>query len=286
MKFLILFLYHHTMFSLLALLIAALPFRFGIFEKATAIAVDNVGNVFVVDKAKHSFTKFSPSGDSLATVGSMGWGNLQFDAPVDIWVRNGLDIIVADYNNHRIERFNRKENYIATLFTRDDESSIARFGYPASAALNSRGELFVADRENKRLIKFSNFEKAEQSIGGFDAGKGKLRFPLQLEIDSTDRIFVLEKNRIVVFDSFGNYLSVFGQDILTNATGFTVFEDDVLVAQKSEIILFSLDGNHLETIPFSQLVSDDDSADVIDVAAWKNKLYLLTSETVYVITNE
>jgi len=212
---------------------------FGAFQQAIAISVDNAGNIFILDKANHSVQKFSSSGDSLAQFGSMGWGNLQFDSPRDIWVKNGLDIFVADYNNHRIQRFSRKLTYVATLFTRDDESSLTRFGYPTSFATNSKGELFVCDGENKRIIKFSSFEKAEIAFGGFDAGKGKLRSPLQLEIDSTDRIFVLENNRIVSFDAFGNYVRTFGEDILKNATGFTVYSDDILVANGNELALFS-----------------------------------------------
>jgi DNA-binding beta-propeller fold protein YncE len=258
--------------------------HFGTFELAAAISVDNAGNIFVLDKVKNSFQKFSIHGDSLGEFGSIGWGNLQFDSPRDIWVKNSLDIFVADYNNHRIQRFNRKLNYIATLFTRDDESSITRFGYPTSVATNSKGELFVCDGENKRIIKFSSFEKAEIAFGGFDAGKGKLRSPIQIEIDSADRIFVLENNRILSFDAFGNYLRTFGEDILNNATGFTVYGDDILVANRNELALFSLDGDVLGTFPLSNLLPDE-SADeeVIDIAVWKNTMYLLTPHSVNIV---
>ncbi len=255
---------------------------FGNFIDASAISIDQSGNIFILDKGAHSFYKYSAKGDSLFAFGGKGWNTTQLDLPNDIWAKNGLDIFIADYNNHRIERFNRKLNYLATLFTRDDESSLARFGYPVSVALNSRGDLFVADGENKRIIRFSNFEQAKQSIGGFDAGKGKIRAPLQIEIDSLDRLYVLEKNRIVSFDSFGNFLSIIGDGQIHSATGFTIFGDDILVAHNGNLSLFTLDGNFEGEKTFQDFFPKMDAQKIVDIAATNGVLFFLSSKSVFI----
>jgi len=270
----------NSMSIIFSLCILLLPV-FGHFIDATALSIDQNGNIFVLDKGAHAFYKFSSRGDSLFAFGGKGWNTNQLDTPCDIWAKNGLDIFVADYNNHRIERFNRKLNYVGTLFTRDDESSLARFGFPTSVVMNARGDVFVADGENKRIIRFSNFEHAKQSLGGYDAGKGKLRAPVQMELDSLDRLYVLEKKRIVVFDTFGNFLSVIGEEQIQSATGFTVFGDDILVANDGVMLLFSLDGRFIGEKKFADFFTEVEAQQIVDIAAVKNRIYFLTSTAVY-----
>jgi len=272
--------------SIIALLFAAIPLYFGKFEKAVAISIDNTGNVFVIDQGKNQFTKFSSDGDSIFSVGSQGWKDSEFDKPTDICAKNGLDIFISDYNNHRIQRYNRKMNFIGTLFTRDDESSLARFRFPLSVMMNSKGELLVVEGENKRVVKFSKFEKAEQSVGGFDAGKGKLKMPIQIDIDSSDRVFVLERTRIVVFDSFGNFLQIIGDGKFHNANGFCIVGDDILVANGNAMLLFSLSGEFLGTRNNREILFSDKDFEIIDFAVWKNRLYVLTEDRVYIVNQE
>lgn len=247
---------------------------FGNFEKAKAISIDINGNIYVVDEGNCFVQKFSLQGDSLVSLGNCGWSDYQFQNPKDIFAKNGLDIFVADFENHRVQRFNRKMNFIASFYTRDDEDLDNRFGFAQSVAVNSKNEIFIADGENKRVLKFSNFSSnVEKIIGGINAGKGKLKNPIQIEFDSLNQLYVLEKNKIICFDEFGNYFFTIGNELLKNATGFSIHRNKIFVAEDSTLKIFSLDGKFLEEKKIDFQIED--------VALYENHIFLLTEKKVF-----
>ena len=83
----------------------------GEFNSALRVAVDAVGNVYVVDWARASqggnsrIQKFTGSGIYLTQWGSFGNGNEQFEYPYGVAVDAAGDIFVADYDNFRIQKF-------------------------------------------------------------------------------------------------------------------------------------------------------------------------------------
>lgn len=255
---------------------------FGDFSRAHAVCLDPQGNVYVADGGTNTILKFDGEGKLLASIGGYGWGQLEFDQPYDVCATNGLDVFVADYGNHRIQRYNRKLEYIGTLYTRESSNELQRFGYPKGIAINRFGDLFVCDTENRRVLKISGFTRVVSSIGGIDAGKGRLVDPKALDVDSQDNLYVLETNRIVVFDNFGNYLRTLGTDKLRSASGFCVAQPSVFVAQEDTVLEFTLEGTIGEAIPCSDyvraLVSSDadiDRGDCVDVAADQSRLIVV-----------
>lgn len=173
--------------------------------KGTAVDVDINGRICVLDEATSTMTLLSKDGGRLGEVGGTGWEDNQFDAPRGLWARNSIDIFVADYGNHRIQRFDRNLNYVSTLFTRESSNPDERFGYPSDVALSRQGDLYICDTENSRILKISGSNRVERWFGGFDAGRGRLTRPRQVEIGPADRMYVLDGKRVVVFDAFGNF---------------------------------------------------------------------------------
>jgi len=169
------------------------------------VDVDINGRICLLDEEKSTITLLSRDGSKAGEVGGTGWENNQFDAPRGLWARNSIDIFVADYGNHRIQRFDRNLNYVSSLHTRDSANPDERFGYPSDVALSRQGDLYVCDTENSRILKVSGLSRVERSFGGFDAGRGRLVRPRQVEIGPGDRVYVLDGKRIVVFDPFGNF---------------------------------------------------------------------------------
>jgi hypothetical protein len=172
----------------------------------TSVDTDLAGSIVLLDRASSTLSLLDRHGTVRARIGAPGWSNDHFDAPAGLWARNGLDIFVADYGNHRIQRFDRGLAYVGSFSTREGEPASARFGYPLDVALSRLGDLFLLDGENNRVVKVNGFTTVERTFGGFDAGAGRLLEPRRLEVGPDDRVYVLDRDRVVVFDAFGNYL--------------------------------------------------------------------------------
>src|SRR6266851_7567000 len=125
------------------------------------LSVDPEGNVWVTDglgkEGKgHQVFKFSPDGKLLMTLGKRGVagsGPDEFNAPSATLVAPNGDIFVADGHggntNARIVKFDKTGKFIKTWGKKG--SAPGEFDIPHSLAFDSRGRLFVADRNNVRL---------------------------------------------------------------------------------------------------------------------------------------
>jgi DNA-binding beta-propeller fold protein YncE len=247
---------------------------FGSFGYASSVALEPGGEIIATDREGNRVYKFNSEGKPLSDIGGYGWGQLEFDQPYGV-ATNGLDVFVADNGNHRVQRFNRKLEYISTLFTRDNSDESQRFGYPVAVAVNRFGDLLVCERENNRVLKISGFQRVTRSIGGIDAGKGRLNDPLQVEIGPNDETYVLEKTRIVVFDHFGNYLRTVGRGMLRSASGLGVFRSSVFVADSNRVIELTTDGKFLQEMEVSSIIIDQPTSPCVDVAADAGRLVVL-----------
>lgn len=136
-------------------------FGAGMFIFPHGIFVDKDGNVWVTDgqgrEGKgHQVFKFSPDGKVLMTLGKAGVagdGQDTFNQPSDVVVGNNGDIFVADGHggntNARIVKFSKDGKFIKSWGKKG--SAPGEFDTPHSLAIDSRGRLFVADRNNNRL---------------------------------------------------------------------------------------------------------------------------------------
>jgi DNA-binding beta-propeller fold protein YncE len=70
-----------------------------------AIAVDELGNVYVADWGNNRIQKFDNNGQFLAKWGSEGIGEDQFIHPVALTVDLEGNVYVADFGNNRIQKF-------------------------------------------------------------------------------------------------------------------------------------------------------------------------------------
>jgi DNA-binding beta-propeller fold protein YncE len=257
-------------------------FAFGNFSRPKGIAVTPSGLVYVVDTGDNKLKVYSPSGDSLKEIGGSGWGQLEFDQPYDVAVGAGLDFYVADYGNHRIQRFDKDLNYISTLYTRDSDDPSQRFGYPTSVAVSRLGDLFLLDGEDIRVVKVNTFSTIERTFGGIEAGKGQLRNPRKVRVTNEDLVCVLDQQRIVVFDNFGNYVRTIGEGALTDPRGMTIHRDTLYVVDGKAIRMFDSEGRLLDVLVPSGTVQEGSEQPFNDIAVNGQRLFVLTDQEVKV----
>lgn len=133
----------------------------GVFKTAHSSRIDPEGNVWLGDIGHHTVQKFSPDGKLLMTLGTpdkAGRDKTHFNMPTDAVVTPKGDIFVADgYINSRIVHFDKNGKYVnewGTLGSRPGEFSV-----PHSIDVDSKGRLYVADRNNVRIQVFDQTGK-------------------------------------------------------------------------------------------------------------------------------
>jgi sugar lactone lactonase YvrE len=88
---------------------------FASFNNPSDIAIDNVGNIYVVDTENHCIRKIDTLGNvtTIAGDGTAGFLDAQgtsarFYNPTGITIDNAGNIYVADFINHRIRKLTRQ----------------------------------------------------------------------------------------------------------------------------------------------------------------------------------
>ena len=248
-----------------------------------AIEVDDAGNLYVVDTGNNRVLKLAGDGVVQAVVGGFGWQKEAFDRPMDASMKTGLDLYIADHNNERIERYDRRLNYISSYESDESLPEGLRFGLPVSVAASRHGELFICEIDHNRILKLDAFGQPVLSFGDFNAGEGQLLHPARVAVSRDDLIYVSDHGRdqIIVFDYYGNFVTRFGEKQFNDPSGMTWFGRDYLFVADS--------GNGRVTIFDRSLAAiaswggkDDQFAAFrlpVDVAVWKDTLFVLDSES-------
>jgi DNA-binding beta-propeller fold protein YncE len=184
----------------------------GEFRSLSAIAIDAFGNVFVADGRNYRVQKFDSFGKFLLKWGSKGSGDGQFGGnyagPSDVMIDSSGNVIVADYANGRIQKFDSLGNFLQKWETRDpDEGKLL---YPSAIALDSLGNVFILAAEC--VHKFDSSGDFVCKWGSHGSGNGQFDSPSGIEVDPSGNVYVVDARnyRIQKFDSAGNLLCKWG----------------------------------------------------------------------------
>ena len=147
------------------------------FAFAHTVRIDKSGNLWATDEGTNMIMEFNPAGRVLMVLGRRaeaveapvetapgtvprpGWGS--FNRPTDVaWNANG-DIFVADgYNNSRVVKIDKNGRWVKTWGERG--SGQGQFNILHSIASDDHGNVYVADRTNRRIQVFDsdgNFQR-------------------------------------------------------------------------------------------------------------------------------
>jgi streptogramin lyase len=177
----------------------------GLFVFPHGIHIDQQGNVWVVDglppgggrgapaqpvAGGHHIIKFSPEGKillRLGTPGVTGADATHFNQPSDVITASNGDIFVADghggNSNARIVKYDRTGKFIKEWGALG--TGKGQLDTPHALAMDSKGRLFVADRNNNRLQIF------DQNGTYLDEWRQFSR-PSGVYIDKNDVIYVAD----------------------------------------------------------------------------------------------
>lgn len=122
-------------------------------KEAHHLKIDSKGNVWVADIGLHTVRQFTPDGKLLRTLGTEGKSGrdeTHFNMPTDMAITPAGEVFVADgYGNARVVHFDASGKFVKAWG--DLGSKPGQFSIAHAIAIDSKGRLYVADRNNVRV---------------------------------------------------------------------------------------------------------------------------------------
>ncbi len=157
----------------------------GLFKNPHTIRFDNAGNLWIADTGTQTVRKFTADGKVLMTIGTPdqpGEDETHMNQPNDVAVAPNGDLYISDgYGNNRVVVFDKNGKFVRAWGKLGQGQG--EFSQPHSLVLDSKGRVYVADRNNSRIQVFD-------PKGKFLAEWRNIITPWALAITKTDEIYV------------------------------------------------------------------------------------------------
>ncbi|MDQ3935370.1 MAG: SMP-30/gluconolactonase/LRE family protein, partial [Actinomycetota bacterium] len=200
----------------------------GQFALPDGVGVDNAGNVWVADSQNNRIQRFSPEGRVLPfpAFAKRGWSQApgRFKLPYDVDADALGNLFVADTQNHRIQKFTPEGRFVR-MWGRNGGDGTPGVGpgemdQPRGLAVDPSGNVWVADHENARVLKFDNDGRLLLTLGknggdgSYGEGVGEFNSPRGICTDAAGTVYVADdvNHRIVkLANDDGRFLAIFGK---------------------------------------------------------------------------
>ncbi|MBN2506889.1 MAG: immunoglobulin domain-containing protein [Verrucomicrobia bacterium] len=184
------------------------------FNEPKGVAVDAAGNVYVADTMNSTIRKITRAGLVTTVAGLAGVSgaangrrsNARFNQPRGIVPDAEGNLYVGDTMNHTLRKIDPSgqvstlAGLVGTLGTADGPGTVARFNQPRGLALDTNGNLYVADSFNHTIRKVTPDGVVTTLAGvatswGSEDGPGnvaRFRTPLEVDLDAAGNLYVTD----------------------------------------------------------------------------------------------
>ncbi len=190
------------------------------FYNPEGVAVETNGNVYVADTQNHTIRKITPAGVVTTLAGSPGQPGsadgtnsaARFHNPTSVAVDNAGNVFVADTSNNTIRKVTPAGS-VTTLAgnagkpgSADGTGGAARFYNPTGVAVETNGNVLVADNYTVRKITLAGVVTTLATLAGSTAQPGvadgtnsaRLDSPCGVAVDGTSTIYVLDYGNFTI----------------------------------------------------------------------------------------
>ena len=234
--------------------------------KPYGVATYGAGNLYIADSFNHRIRKVDAAGliSTVAGSGTFGFGGdsgparqAQFALPFSVAADSLGNLYIADTFNHRIRRVDAATGIVATVagngtsgFGGDDGPALqAQLARPYGVALDSSGNLYIADSDNDRIRKVDAAGLISTVAGNGTSGFGgdgraaiqaQLDNPVGVATDSLGNLYIADGNnhRIRKVDAAGLISTAAGN----GTSGFSGDDSSALQAQLAQPYGVAADG--------------------------------------------
>jgi sugar lactone lactonase YvrE len=182
------------------------------FSEPSGIAVDGSGNLYITDASNNKIRKISSGGtvSTFAGSGTMGSADgtgtaASFYYPYGIAIDGSGNLFVADSRNNKIRKITSAG--VVTTFAgsgtagaADGTGTSATLNYPAGIAIDSAGNLYIADNGNNEIRMITPSGVVTTVAGGTKSGDtdgtgtaATFEYPYGIAIDKSGNIYVTDQ---------------------------------------------------------------------------------------------
>lgn len=172
-----------------------------------------VGVIHASQLSAEDTPKAAPPKNLLLEWGQQGSEQGQFHFPIGIALTKAGDVVVSDFYNDRIQRFNSDGKFLAEF---------AVLPNPGGIALDGDGNLYIThfpamkkDEEKKpdRVSVYNLDGKLLREWGTSGTGNGEFDYPGGVAVSPAGRVYVADQTnrRVQVFDRDGRFLLKWGE---------------------------------------------------------------------------
>jgi tripartite motif-containing protein 2/3/tripartite motif-containing protein 71 len=202
------------------------------------------------------------------------------------------NILVADYGNHRIQKFTPKGGFISAVETRGNGE--LQFDYPSGIAFNKHNtKVYVVDSNHRvQVLNCINHPAAITKFrfsfsgvfGEFGTGEGQFDNPQGIACDSTGKVYVADtgNHRIQVFTAEMEILrefEVFGSEVDYPIGVAVDHQDRVHVGECGRVLVFTPKGDCIKRLA----KKDGDFANSPGLAASRLAMYVCDGDRIQII---
>lgn len=188
------------------------------FNSPVGVGLDISGNWLLIDSGNHLLRRVDIQTMLVSTLAGTGTGGFsdgpvataQLNGPAGMAVEASGTVLIADSLNNRVRRVNLQTGQVTTVagtgtggFNADNiPASSAQLNLPTGVAVDSSGNIFIADTLNQRIRRVDGVTNKITTVAGngafgfngdnLDATLAQLSFPLGIAVDAAGNVLIAD----------------------------------------------------------------------------------------------